>query len=378
METPPKRFREYGFAPGLLNPGPRNLITDVAGVRVGHRTIREGEEVRTGVTVVDPGVPELFRRKLPAAIAVGNGFGKLAGYTQVEELGTLETPVALTNTLAVGPVMRGLVNLTLAHTPDLQPAETINAVVGETNDGLLNAIHRDVVGPADVELAYEARTDWPALGCVGAGTGTRAFSWKGGIGSASRRVPVGEACFTVGVLVQANFGGALRIMGVPVGQLLGSTSFDRFLPAPAAPTASVLSPTPLTLLPTAPDGSCMIVLATDAPLTARQLKRVARRSLLGLAVVGAVMAHGSGDYAVAFSTSRAGLEGESSNGPGSCLPDARLDPFFLAACEAVEESVYDALFCAETTQGRGGMVLERLPVETVVELLRNRVGTRWE
>lgn len=340
-----KRFRDYGFTPGRLPVGERNMISDVHEVRVGHCTRSEGNDIRTGVTIIDPGVPDLFRNKLPAAIAVGNGFGKLAGTTQIEELGTLETPIGLTNTLAVGAVVRGVVDIVLAETSDIGPTETVNAVVGETNDGLLNAIHKNVVTGADVRAAYDARSSAVSVGCVGAGTGTRAFSWKGGIGTSSRVVTIEGKKYIVGALVQTNYGGDLAIMGVPVGAQLDH----------ARPQKT-------------PDGSCMIVLATDAPLSARQLKHIARRSFLALGRTGSVMAHGSGDYAIAFSTSHAGVEG--SGDRGMCVRDDLLTDFFLATVEAVEESVYDALFAAETVRGRDGNVLEALPVGRVVEILR--------
>lgn len=348
------RFRDHGFRTGLLQPGLRNTIADVAGVRVGHVTKREGTSVRTGVTVIDPGVPHLFRHKLPAAVAIGNGFGKLVGVTQLQELGTLETPIALTNTLAVGRVSRGLVDLTIRETKDLAPTETINAVVGETNDGLLNEIHANTLVEEDVLSAYEARSGRVEIGCVGAGTGTRAFSWKGGIGTASRVVRVQEQQWRVGVLVQTNFGGALAMLGVPVGQLLGKTDFDHILKSG--------------------DGSCMIVVATDALLSARQLERIARRTFLGLARTGSVLSHGSGDYAIAFSTSRAGLEG--SGETGHCLRDEDLTAFFLATVEATEESVYDALWMATTTTGRDGNTLEALPIERVMPLLQRALDSR--
>lgn len=337
MPSTTKRFRDYDLIPGLLPAGPKNLISDVAGVTVGHYTLQKNA-VHTGITVVDPGITNLFRNKLPAAIAVGNGFGKLVGYTQVEELGTLETPIALTNTLAVGPVMRGIVDITLQNTPDMLPYETINAVVGETNDGLVNSIHQLNLSAQDVQTAYAARTTDFELGCVGAGTGTRAFAWKGGIGSASRKV--GE--YTVGTLVQTNFGGALTIMGTPVGVMLGKTDFDDFRHKP--------------------DGSCMIILATDAPLNALQLKRLAKRALLGMVRSGSIMADGSGDYAIAFSTRQT---------PGG-LGGNDLNPFFLAAAEATEESIYDALFTAQTTTGRDGNTLEKLPIQNVLQLIRKR------
>lgn len=345
---PAKRFRSYGFDPGLLPTGARNMISDIPGVMVGHLTRIEGADIRTGVTVIDPGRPNLFHDKLPVAVAVGNGFGKLVGVTQIQELGTLETPIALTNTLAVGPVMHGLVELVLATTGDLESATTINAVVGETNDGLVNDIHRIVVSSTDVAAAHRARTPDFELGSVGAGTGTSAFGWKGGIGSASRTVTVDGRELAVGALLQTNFGGNLTIMGVPVGELLRRTGPD---PSPHNPRG---------------DGSCMIVLATDAPLSARQLGRLARRAMLGLARTGSVLDHGSGDYAIAFSTDRAGVEG---SGAGDCLPDTALGPFFLAVVEAVEESVYDSLFAAAPITGRGGRVLDQLPISEVLRIL---------
>ncbi len=343
-----KRFRDYGFKTGFLMPGEKNFITDVPGVKVGHVT-KKTDSLCTGLTLIDPGVENLFRAKLPAAIAIGNGFGKLAGITQVQELGTLETPIVLTNTLAVGPALRGLVDLTIEQTPDIQPIETVNGIVGETNDGFLNTIHAPAIVTEDVTAAYRVRTDGVELGCIGAGTGTRAFGWKGGIGGASRIVQVGDQSFTLGVSVQTNFGGALTMLGVPVGRQLGKTDFDQFVPAG--------------------DGSCMIVLATNAPVSSRQLERLARRALLGLVRTGSVMAHGSGDYAVAFSTSRAGLEW-TAHGPA--LGDSNLMPFFVAAVESVEESVYDALFCATTTEGRDGNKLEALNQQMVVSLLQQR------
>jgi D-aminopeptidase len=347
-----KRFRDHGFKPGMLPTGRRNRISDVPGVTVGHVTRVEGDDIRTGVTVIAPGIANLFHDKLPAAVAIGNGFGKITGVTQVNELGTLETPIALTNTLAVGPAMQGLIELVLEITPDIGQETTINAVVGETNDGIVNDIHRIAVTPADIIAAYRARRRNFALGSVGAGTGTCAFSFKGGIGSASRIVRIGRRKYTVGALLQTNFGGALTILGVPVGRMLGRTSFDRFLP-------------------TRPDGSCMMVLATDAPLSARQLGRLARRAPLGLALTGSVLAHGSGDYAIAFSTNRAGIEGA---GAGGCLPDSELNPFFLAAVEAVEESVYDSLFAAITVTGRDNHKLEQIPVARVVRMLKKHAA----
>ena len=341
-----KRFRDYGLSVGRLPTGPKNLISDVSGIRVGHVTYFEGTDIRTGLTIIDPG-PTIFRKKLPAAISIGNGYGKLVGYTQVEELGTLETPIALTNTLAVGPVIRGIVEATIMQNRDIQPTETINAVVGETNDSWTNNIHKDVIKKQDVFKALKhASTDFE-LGCVGAGTGTRAFSWKGGIGSSSRVVSLNGNSYTVGTLVQTNFGGDLRILGKQVGYKLGKTDFDFLLPE---------------------DGSCMIVVATDAPLSAKQLKRIANRALLALARTGSVMSHGSGDYAIAFSRSRASIDGVM----GQTLESdsQTLNPLFLATVDAVEESIYDALFLANTTVGRNGETLEALPVDSIIEWLK--------
>lgn len=339
-KLPNKRFRNLVPEFGLLQPGKQNSITDVKGVLVGHKTIKKGSTVRTGVTVIDPGQERLFAKKLPAAIAVGNGFGKLAGYTQVEELGTLETPIALTNTLAVGPVLQGLVELTLAR-EQIDLPTTINGVVGETNDGIVNDIHSINVKPKDVMEAYEARSECVEEGCVGAGTGTRCYSWKGGIGTASRIATIKQKKYTVGVLMQTNFGGALTLLGKPVYHTLQKNDFN---------------------IPPKEDGSCMIVIATDAPLDARQLKRLAARSFLGLARTGAVLANGSGDYGIAFSTNRSGL----SDAAGACLADDDLNQLFLAVVEATEECVYNALTAAETTVGRDGNTLERLAIETLV------------
>lgn len=338
-----KRFRDYGFVVGMLPSGKRNSISDVSGVRVGHQAVGN-----TGVTIIDPGVSDLFKEKLPAAIAVGNGFGKLAGFTQVEELGTLEAPIALTNTLAVGPVMRGVVDLVLKN-ETVPTGQAINAVVGEINDGRLNDIHQNRVTGKDVFAAYGNRSADFALGSVGAGKSARAFSWKGGIGSASREVFVTGKKYTVGVLVQTNFGGALTVLGLPVGRELGKTDFDSFIP-----TEKV-------------DGSCMIVLGTDAPLSSRQLERVAKRALLGMVRTGSILSHSSGDYCVAFSTSRVALEG--SGAVGKSLKDEMLNPFFLAAVESVEESIYDALFLAKTTKSDNGSTMEALPKDKVVDLL---------
>lgn len=352
-----KRFFEYGFLAGFLPRGSRNSISDVPGVLVGHCTRIEGDDIRTGVTVIDPGISNLFRKKIPCAIAVGNGFGKLVGSTQVEELGTLEAPIGLTNTLAVGPVMRGLVDIVIAGTPDIDPMETVNVIVGETNDGFLNAIHKDAITKADARTALDVRNADFAVGNVGAGTGTRAFSWKGGIGTASRSILIGADNYTVGILAQTNYGGSLTILGVPVGKMLGKSDFDDFL---GEQRLSKMG-----------DGSCVVVIATDAPLMPRQLKRLARRAFFGLARTGSVMAHGSGDYAIAFSVNQ--LDFKTSSSFSEVIEDKNLTPFFLAAVEAVEESVYDALFSAETMVGRSGNILEAFPKERAINLLEKYV-----
>ncbi|MFH0890866.1 MAG: P1 family peptidase [Candidatus Liptonbacteria bacterium] len=340
-----KRFFEYGLAPGFLSCGKLNSIADVSGVRVGHFTKIQGRDIRTGITVIDPGVPNLFRDKIPAAIAVGNGYGKLAGYTQVEEFGTLETPIALTNTLAVGPVVRGIINLVLKNNK-VGPGESINAIVGETNDGFLNNLHAASIFPEDVFSAYKNRARNFGVGNIGAGTGTRAFSWKGGIGTSSRVVKINGKKYALGVLMQTNFGGSLVVTGKPIGRLLRKSDFSEFI--------------------SRGDGSCMIVIATDAPVSARQLKRIAQRAFLGLARTGSILANGSGDYAVAFSVSRAGLDGRFS---ARTIENSDLNGLFLATVEAAEESVYDALFAAETMTGRGGNTLSALPKEDVINIL---------
>ena len=338
------RLQQYDLQCGIVPRGPRNLITDVPDVTVGHCTIIRGSHARTGVTVIDPGVPRLFRTKVCAATSVGNGFGKLTGVTQIDELGTLETPIALTNTLAVGQVLHGLIDVVRRVTFDIGPEETINAVVGETNDGYLNSIHECVVRREHVEHAFADRNDTFELGSVGAGTGTQAFGWKGGIGSASRVVGPNDAQWTVGALVQTNFGGSFTFLNVPVGRLLGQEDFSGYVRPGVA-------------------GSCMVVLATNAPLNDRELRRLAKRGLVGLVRTGSIMASGSGDYAVAFST----VDGDRSVNVGDYL-----DGLFLAAAEAVEEAIYDALFTAETMCGRDGHVLESVPVEQVVDFARKQ------
>jgi D-aminopeptidase len=347
-----KRFRDFGFRPGFLQTGEKNTIADVGNILVGNLTKIEGKDIRTGITIIDPGVSNLLREKVPAAIDTGNGAGKLTGSVQVEELGTIEAPIALTNTLAVGKVARGLVDIVLEENPNIDPLQSINVVVGECNDGFVNNIHKDILDKNDVRKAYQLRSRDVAMGNVGAGTGTYSFSWKGGIGTSSRIVTIDNKKYTVGVLVQTNSGGALTVMGVPIGKILGKTDFEPFLQKTE-------------------EGSCMIVVATDAPLSARQLKRIARRALFGLARTGSIMRHTSGDSTIAFSTRREGIEG--SGHIGICLKDDQIDPLFLATIEATEESIYNALFVAETITGRDGNTWETLPVLEVVSLLKKHL-----
>jgi len=327
---PPVRARDLGIAIGELPTGPLNAITDVAGVGVGHATVNEGDDVRTGVTVIVPQLGEnAFWKRLPAAVFTGNGYGKAVGFTQVEELGEIEAPIALTNTLSVGTVLQAMVARCL-ELPGNEELGSVNVVVGETNDGLLNDIRGFHVRPEHVRRAWDsARGGRVEEGCVGAGTGTVCFGYKGGIGTSSRQV----GGWTVGVLVQTNFGGELRVDGRP------------FPPSEADSGDSGDSG----------DGSCMVVVATDAPLDARNLRRLARRALFGLARAGSVMSNGSGDYVVAFSTHSAGKHDPREPLHSlSVLSNARMTPLFRAVVEATEESVLNSLVAARTTRGRAG------------------------
>jgi D-aminopeptidase len=346
-------------AGGVLAPGPLNAITDVAGVRVGHTTIIRGGDVRTGVTAVVPHGDGVFRHKVPAAVHVGNGYGKAAGVLQVRELGVLETPIVLTNTLSVGTVVTAVVEWTLAR-PGNETVRSVNAVVGETNDGYLNDIRGMHVTAGDVASAIETARDGPvAEGCVGAGTGTVAFGFKGGIGTSSRVLPGSLGGWTVGVLVQTNFGGILTIDGVRVGQKLGRYAFRRQIEGGGHGDADGSG-----------DGSCMIVLATDAPLSARNLERLARRAVLGLARTGSFVSNGSGDFVIAFSTANR-VPHDPPREPRQIedLPNEAVSPLFLAAVETVEEAVYNSLTAAVTVTGRDGHTVEALPIDRLREIL---------
>ena len=368
------RVRDIGLLVGYLPPGDRNAITDVPGVTVGQVTLIEGDSIRTGVTAIRPHPGDVFARKVPAAIHVANGFGKLMGISQVEELGTIETPIVLTNTLAVGRAADGLVRWTLEHTAS-EGVRSVNPIVGETNDAYLNAIRTPRVGPAEVAAAIDAASAGPVdEGSVGAGTGTSALGFKGGIGTASRRVRVGEATYTLGVLVQSNFGGALEIRGLQVGRLLGRTGFlDRWTPAaPDAEAGSGAGAWRPVLEPDAAGGSIMIVVATDAPVDAHGLGRIAYRAPYGIARTGGFSSHGSGDYVIAFSTAegvRVPYDSESPTATAETLRGDALNPLFLAVVEATEEAILNSLFRATTVTGVDGHTVEALPVDQVRDRL---------
>jgi D-aminopeptidase len=357
------RARELGIAPGVFQPGPLNAITDVRGVSVGHLTLNQGDTVRTGVTVIIPHGGNVFQDKVPGAVFVGNAFGKLAGSTQVDELGTIETPIALTNTLSVGAVVEGLVKWTLDQ-PGNETVRSVNALVGETNDGGLNDIRGQHVRPQHVlEALKSADTGAVQEGSVGAGMGTQAFGWKGGIGTSSRRLEARYGGYTVGVLVQSNFGGVLTIGGAPVGKILGRYSYQPRV-AQRFPVAGARLPDD------AGDGSCMIVVATDAPVDARDLKRLAARAVFGLARTGSSYSNGSGDFAIAFSTA-ADLRtrfGSATAQARTLLPTDGVSPLFQAALEATEEAVYNSLLKATPVSSRYGKA-DALPVDRLKEIL---------
>src|SRR5579872_712609 len=337
-----KRAREAGIRIGVLAPGRWNAITDVPGVKVGQTTLVRGDSIRTGVTAILPYDGNIFQGKVPAAVFVGNGFGKLAGVTQVMELGNLETPVVLTNTLSVATAIEAVVQYTLREKGN-EGVQSVNAVVGETNDGFLNDIRGMHVRKEDVWQALAAAQPGPvAEGCVGAGTGTVCFGFKGGIGTASRVLPAALGGYTVGVIVQTNFGGLLSIDGVPIGQELHKIPFGDVLNDPV-------------------NGSCMMVVATDAPLDARNLGRLAKRAFMGLAMTGGIAADGSGDYAIAFSTNDSCRIPFRPTKPVLTRPDLQNEvasPLFMAAIEATEEAIINSLFAAKTTRGIGGHVAE--------------------
>jgi D-aminopeptidase len=350
MDHPRKRVRELNIAPGILSVGKWNAITDVAEVKVGHLTLIEGEDVRTGVTAILPHAGNLFQEKIPAGIVVGNGFGKLAGFTQVEELGEIETPIVLTNTLCVPRAAEAIIDWTLQQDGN-ENVQSVNPIVGETNDGLLNNIRKMSITKEQVRKAIETASTGPVReGCVGAGTGTVCFGWKGGIGTSSRLLPQKLGGYTLGALVQTNFGGVLHINGIPVGKNLGQHYRKEQFNNAAA------------------DGSIVIILATDAPLSDRNLKRLARRGLIGLARTGTSMSNGSGDYVMVFSTAeevRRTPKSRSQVWSYPELPNDLMSPLFEAAIEATEEAIYNSLCMAETMTGYRGVTVKALPYSFV-------------
>jgi D-aminopeptidase len=349
-------LRDYGIRIGVLQPGKWNAITDVPGVMVGQKTLIEGDDIRTGVTAILPHAGNIFQDKVPAAVYVGNGFGKLTGTTQIAELGNLETPVVLTNTLSVPTAADALIDYTFSF-PANAGVLSVNPVVGETNDGYLNDIRGRHVTKRDVLDAIGSASTGPvAQGDVGAGTGTVAFGFKGGIGTASRTLPASLGGYTVGVLVQTNFGGVLNIDGVPVGKLL-----HRYYLSDK--------------LNDSPDGSCMIVVATDAPLDSRNLERLAKRAILGLGRTGGIESNGSGDYVIAFSTNadvRVPYESKSRLQRMTVVRNDDMSALFMAAIEATEEAILDSLFHARTMTGRDHHEVQALPVDEVLRIMQQR------
>jgi D-aminopeptidase len=367
-QTPRARARALGVAPGIFAPGPNDAITDVAGVRVGQATVIAGDSVHTGVTAILPHGGNLFYDRVPAAVHVGNAFGKLVGATQLRELGELETPILLTCTLCVWRVADALVDELIAM-PGMERVGSINPVVGETNDGGLNAIRSRPVGREAVHAALASAASGPvAEGSVGAGAGTIAFEWKGGIGTASRALPKSLGGWTVGVLVQTNFGGVLQVLGAPVGRELGRYAFRDAVERERG------------------DGSVMIVVATDAPLSDRNLERLAARAIMGLARTGSSASNGSGDYVIAFSTAesvrRRLPSGPRAAGDTAVRPRATteltnddMSPLFQGVVEATEEAIYDSLFMATSVTSRGRTVAA-IPLDRVREILAKYNVTR--
>ena len=355
------RAREAGIAPGIYPAGRLNAITDVAGVRVGQVSLIEGNNIRTGVTAIVPHAGNVFQDKVPAGFSQGNGYGKMMGTTQVIELGEVETPIVLTNTLSVPEAAAGVIEWTLQQ-PGNEQVRSVNAIVGETNDGRINDIRQRAVRPEHVLQAIGSASAGPVEeGSVGAGVGTVSFGWKGGIGTSSRVLPEADGGFTVGVLVQTNYGGELHIMGIPI-------------------TAGALTAATQTVIPplataTGPDGSVMIIIATDAPLSDRNLERMAARAFLGIARTGSAMSNGSGDYALAFSTAesvRRTPERRERAHSVENWPNDYMTALFQAVVEATEEAVYNSLFKASDVNGVNNGQFPSLPVPAVMSLLRQQ------
>jgi D-aminopeptidase len=361
MDPSRKRARELGIGPGILPVGKWNAITDVQGVRVGQVTLMDREEIRTGVTAILPHDGNLFQEKVPAGIVVGNGFGKLMGSTQVEELGEIETPIILTNTLAVPRAAEAVIDWTLAQKGN-EEVRSVNPVVGETNDGYLNNIRKMAITKEHVVQAINIASSGPVMeGCVGAGTGTVCFGWKGGIGTSSRALPGKLGGYTVGALVQTNFGGVLQMDGIQVGKKLGQYYLKEYLNEDTA------------------DGSIMIILATDAPLSDRNLKRLAKRGLAGLARTGASMSNGSGDYVIVFSTAeevRRTPERRAKVWEYPEMPNDLMSPLFQAAIEATEEAIYNSLCMARTLSGYLGRKISALPLDVLEEVFQSYLNAK--
>lgn len=349
-----KRVRDYGIEIGVLKTGMNNAITDVEGVKVGHITLIVGDSVRTGVTAILPHSDNIFQLKVPAAIYIGNGFGKLTGYTQVKELGNIETPIILTNTLSVPTASDALISYTLGLSGN-QNVRSVNTIVGETNDGWLNDIRGRHIKEEHVLKAIQNAEDGKVKeGNVGAGTGTICFGYKGGIGTSSRIIPSSLGGYTVGVLVQTNFGGVLEINGVPVGQELNNYTYRDAILNEA-------------------NGSCMIVVITNAPLDARNLERLAKRAIMGLAKTGGIASNGSGDYVIALSTVKDNLVADSEGTlfyDSKVLRNENITPLFLATIEATEEAILNSLFAAETMIGRDGHIAKAIPIDKVIGIMK--------
>lgn len=353
-----KRVRDYGIEIGILKTGKNNSITDVKGVKVGHTTIIEGDSIRTGVTAILPHSGNIFQMKVPAAIYLGNGFGKLAGYSQVKELGNIETPIILTNTLSVAAATNALITYTLRQKGN-ENIQSVNSVVGETNDGWLNDIRgRHVTEEHVLDAINNAKGGIIEEGNVGAGTGTKCFEYKGGIGTSSRIIPKKLGGYTIGVLVQTNFGGVLQINGVPIAKEL-----DNY---PRSYTYDV-------------DGSCMIVVLTDAPLNARNLERLAKRAMMGLAKTGGIASNGSGDYVIAVSTAKENFiphNNESLFLETKELDNGAMSPLFLAVIEATEEAIINSLFAAKTMTGMNNNKSNSLPIDDVIQIMNKYNGIK--
>lgn len=355
------RARDLGVAPGIFATGTHNAITDVAGVRVGQVSLIEGETVRTGVTAILPHAGNAYRSRVPAAVHVGNGYGKFVGLSQVNELGELETPIVLTCTLCVWKAADAMAEWMLAK-PEMASVRSLNALVGETNDGGLNDIRARPVSAAAVRQALESASDGPvAEGSVGAGTGTELFGWKGGIGTSSRKLPDSLGGWTVGVLVQGNYGGVLQVAGAPVGQALSQYAFQHAVAVADAGKG---------MADDSGDGSIIIVIATDAPLSDRNLRRLASRGMMGLGRTGSSASNGSGDYILAFSTNESVRRAfDAPRHSTTELANESMSAVFQAGVDAVEEAIYNALFMATTVSGNG-ITVEAIDLQRVRQVLR--------